>query len=336
MADAWKSIKVAKFEHVRMSPSVALLRVSGKPTRRHSRSGPRPVLVADDGHKISRFAALPSPVDERKVLRAAYSVGSDLIEPTTTFSLELSGGGVLPLAAPSPGAARILREPDAEPPSGLDGSTDPSSGSGERRSDLPFKLTELSARVAEAEQARDELETWRGELERRLTDTTDELSAAKAARAHDEAELSRLGGELAESGAKVDLLKAEVETLKEQLAPAGDVPYPPAQRETIARQAGQLAALLDDADGVSGLARKLVEARARAESLRAAASAEPLPPDSAGDGPLTAAREEVAELRGPLAPRESEPRIEVIRRAAEADARELAERELAQAASADA
>lgn len=285
MADAWKSMNVAEFESVRVSPSVALLRVSGKPARRHGRSGPRPVLVADDGHGLSRFVAIPAPVDERGVLRAAYSVPSELIEPTTTFSLELSGGGLLTLPSPSSGAVRILPEPDAKPASEVDDDVERAPGGDERRWALASKLTELSARVADAEAdahraatALAELETWRGELERRLTETTDELSAATAARAQDEAELSRLDAELAESEAKVDLLQAEVKALHAQL-----------------QQAGEPAAPVDHAEPVFEHA----EAPAEAASPQGA------------DG--------------------TEARIEEIRDAAEAQARELAERELAQA-----
>ncbi len=50
-----------------------------------------------------------------------------------------------------------------------------------------------------------ELEIWRGELEWRLTETTDQLSAAKATRAEDESVMGRLSGELADAKAKVHL-----------------------------------------------------------------------------------------------------------------------------------
>lgn len=301
MPDAWNSIRIREFEHILAAPTVTLLRVSGKPPRRRSASGPRPVLIANDGTTIRRFAAVPSPPDDRGVLRAAYSVSSDLLAPSTTFSLELNDGSVVALPAPQRGVPRLSPGPDVDSSSEPPDPPDPPEGTDERRSGLVSKLTELSARLAESEQARDaeakqsaaaseELETWRGELERRLTETVDELSQTKIARTHDEGELLRLGGELAEAEAKVELLQAHVTTLTGQLAQADDhrdvipgdagpapVPYSRAERESIARQAGQLAALLGSADQLTELAGELAEARALAEILHATATAEPAP-----------------------------------------------------------
>jgi chromosome segregation ATPase len=440
MSDIWKSIKIREFEHVLAAPSVALLRISGKPRRRHVGAGPRPVLLADDGQTVWRFAAIPSPPDDRRLLRAAYSVSSDLVTSRTVFSLELNDGGVIALPAPSPGTARLAPEPDAEPGAESVEPTQRPPGNHERRTELVTKLTELSSLLAESEQARGgleaaasearveadraneqlaplrahtadleqrlteaderaidgalvraaaeeraddlqrvcqqleqaneeqrehlrrleqdvaeavaardelehsvaplraareqaehelaetqdairamtterdelsrqasafdavavkareraaqaeaaaekataalrEIETWSGELERRLTDTTDELSAAKTARTQDEAELRRLGGEFAEADAKVELLQAQIKILNDPLADAGN-------------------------------GRRASDA-------------------------LTSAREEIEQLRAQLAQAreaEAEAGIDAIRRAAEAEARELAERELAQAA----
>ncbi len=380
MPDAWNAAKMREFEHVLAAPTVALLRVSGKPPRRRSTAGPRPVLVANDGQTIRRFAAIPSPPDDRGVLRAAYSVSSDLLAPNTTFSLELTDGTVVPLPPPLPGVSRLSPEPGAAAPPETPDAPEPPEGTDERRSGLVFKLTELSARVAESEQARDELqqsivplseaseriehellgareratraeteakqsaaaleelETWRGELERRLTETIDELSAAKIGRAQDEAELLRLGGELAEAEAKVELLQAEVTALADQLAqaeaapadaglapfpaagPAG-VPYSPSKRASIAHQAEQLAQLSE-----------ILHATATAT-----ASAEPAP-RGATDDELAVARAEIEELHTALTQAteaEAQARVEAVGHAAEAEARELAERELAQAASSD-
>jgi hypothetical protein len=373
MPDAWNSVKIREFEHVLAAPTVALLRLSGKPPRRRSTAGPRPVLVANDGQTIRRFAAIPSPPDDRGVLRAAYSVSSDLLAPSTTFSLELSDGTVVALPAPQPGVSRLSPEPGSEVQPAPD-APEPPDGTDERRSGLVSKLTELSARLAESEQARDELqqsvepisaaseriehellgareraaraeteakqsasalqelETWRGELERRLTETIDELSETKITRTQDEAELLRLGGELAEAQAKVELLQAQVTTLSDQLAQAearpaappadigpGAVPYSQSERATIAHQAGQLATLLGSAERLTELASELAEARTQAEILYAAASAEPPP-------------QEVSQA---AADPEGQARVEAVRDAAEAEARELAERELAEAASTD-
>jgi septal ring factor EnvC (AmiA/AmiB activator) len=393
MPDAWNAAKIREFEHVLAAPTVALLRVSAKPARRRSVVGPRPVLLADDGQAIRRFAAIPSPPDDRGVLRAAYSVSADLVAPNTAFSLELADGSILALPAPQPGEARLAREPDVEASAESADTTERPGGSDERRSDLVSKLTELSARLAESEQARDELEhsvpqlreagertehelaeareralraeaeaekaaaalqeldVWRGELERRLTETTDELSAVKHARTQEEDELRRLGGELAEAGAKVELLEAQVKTLDDQLTDAEDrrdapvvdempavPPYSSSERESLARQAGQLAALLANAERFSELAHELAEARAQAETLHVAASAEPASQAAGDDIALALAREEIEDLRAALAQArdaETQLRIEAVRHAAETEARELAERELAQAASVD-
>jgi hypothetical protein len=396
MPDAWNSVRIREFEHVLAAPTVALLRISGKPPRRRSTSGPRPVLIANDGQTIRRFAAIPSPPDDRGVLRAAYSVSSDLLAPSTTFSLELSDGTAIALPAPQPGVSRLSPEPGSDvPPEGTD-APEPPEGTDERRSGLVSKLTELSARLAESEQARDELqqsvepitaaneriehellgareraaraeteakqsasaleelETWRGELERRLTETVDELSETKTARAQDEAELVRLGDELAEAKAQVELMQAQVTTLTDQLAEnhadpvpsPPDTPYSPSERASIALQAGQLAALLGGAERLTELAGELAEARTQAEILQAAASAEPAPQEvvpAATEEALAIARSEIEALRGKLAQAQSQDpedpedltRVEAVRDAAEAEARELAERELAEAASPD-
>ena len=395
MPDAWNSIRIREFEHILAAPTVALLRVSGKPPRRRSTAGPRPVLVANDGTTIRRFVAIPSPPDDRGVLRAAYSVSSDLLAPSTTFSLELTDGSVVALPAPQPGVSRLSPDPrtgsSSEPPD----PPEPPEGTDERRSGLVSKLTELSARLAESEQARDELqqsvaplseaserieheligareraarseteakqsaaaleelETWRGELERRLTETIDELSETKIARTHDEGELLRLGGELAEAEAKVELLQAQLITLTDQLAQAearqdapaleagSAAPYSPSERESIAQQAGQLVALLGSAERLTELASELAGARAQAEILHATASAEPVAPaasQAATEDELAVAPAEIEDLPGELTQAgdaETQARAEAVSRAAEAEARELAEQELARAVSPD-
>lgn len=394
MPDAWNAVKIRDFEHVLATPTVTLLRVSGKPPRRRSTVGPRPVLIADDGETIRRFAAIPAPPDDRGVLRAAYSVSSDLLAPSTTFSLELTNGSVVALPAPQPGISRQSPAPSVDAQSEYPQTPEPPEGTDERRSGLVAKLTELSARLAESELARDELqrsvepisaaseriehellgareraaraeteakqsasalaelETWRGELERRLTQTIDELSEAKIARAQDEAELLRLGAELAEAQARADVLQAQVTTLTDQLAKADEraarlhpdpgveaVPYSHSERANIAQQAGQLAALLGSAELLTELASDLAQARTQAEILQAAASAEPAPQEvsqAATADALAIAPAEIEVLSGePAQAREpdEQARVEAIRVAAEAEARELAERELAEAAS---
>jgi chromosome segregation ATPase len=74
---------------------------------------------------------------------------------------------------------------------------------------LEHELVKARQRAAKAEAAKeqlaatlDELETWRGELERRLAATTTELAEATAARAADQRELKRLRAALGEAGGK--------------------------------------------------------------------------------------------------------------------------------------
>jgi chromosome segregation ATPase len=76
--------------------------------------------------------------------------------PEAAFRLELADGSLLELPAPAPGAAR--------PPAGT---------ADQRVRDLAAENERLSSTLAE-------LEVWRGELERRLTETTDQLADARA------------------------------------------------------------------------------------------------------------------------------------------------------------
>ncbi len=176
----------------------------------------------------------------------------------------------------------------------------------------------------------DELQTWRGELERRLAATTSELGVAKAAREADERELKRLrelmtdtgqhvehvavqGGEsshtFAAQAAEIELLMSEVASLRAGRDPTAErsgsatdpqtadrVAALEAERAEIARRAAELGA---------ALAQVLEPARLLAELAGAGES-----------GPAT----------GP------EANLELIGRAAERTAREQAERELRAAA----
>ena len=124
----------------------------------------------------------------------------------------------------------------------------------------------------------DELQTWRGELERRLAATTSELGVAKAAREADERELKRLrelmtdtgqhvehadvhGGEsshtIAAQAAEIELLMSEVASLRAGRDPTADrsgsatdpqaadrVAALEAERAEIARRAAELGAAL--------------------------------------------------------------------------------------------
>ena len=247
MSDAWHLAKIKRFEQVLAAPGITLLRVTARPPRRHGTPGERPILLADDGHIVNRYQALPSPRDPKGVLRAAYSVPTSFVTPETVFSLLLDDGAVLSLPAPAEGAARrptgtavplATEIPRAEadvllaarsplPPAGddpdepeveLDPSPSEVAVSGtvtapaERRSDIMSRVIELSAALAVAErEAREEREArqaLQAELTQRGAEATTASSDAEAARDTALAELESLRGEL---GQRVAAARAEAE-----------------------------------------------------------------------------------------------------------------------------
>ncbi len=156
MTDESNALKIAEFEHVAAGPSVTLLRVAGRVAPGDEAPEPRPALVAEHPGGLDRFDPLASPPDPAGVVRAAYSVPAGLIAPGTTFRLEFASGSLIALPAPMPGAARP-----------------PTAAADERVRHFAAENERLSSTLAE-------LETWRGELERRLTETTDLLADARA------------------------------------------------------------------------------------------------------------------------------------------------------------
>jgi hypothetical protein len=156
VTDESDALKIAEFEHVAAGPSVTLLRVAGRVPPGVQQPQPRPALMAEHPAGLDRFDPLPSPPDPAGVVRAAYSVPATMIAPATTFRLELASGSLIELPDPVPGVAR-QQTPVAD----------------ERVRHLAAENERLSSTLAE-------LETWRGELERRLTETTDQLADARA------------------------------------------------------------------------------------------------------------------------------------------------------------
>jgi hypothetical protein len=251
MSDAWRSSKIREFEQVSVSPSIALLRLAAKTTRRRPAGAPPPTLVADDGQTISHFAAIPASHDGRGVLHAAYPVPAQLLTAGTTFSLELADGQVMELPEPQPGPARTARRRGAgaavtRGPDGKERRTGPqaklatlSGELGEARHERPGEGEASDARAA-AELA--ELQTWSGELERRMADTTTELATAKATVEADATELERLRGLLAESEARVEMTQAEIVGLGERLRAAHvEIVRRAAESEARDRALGDLA-----------------------------------------------------------------------------------------------
>jgi hypothetical protein len=191
VTDESQSLAIGDFEHVAVGPSVVLLRVNGRSSRPRPTPDWRPTLVSDHGLGPKRFVALPSPPDPEGVLRAAYSVPAGLLDTEARFWLELDDGEILELGAPAPGTPRRPGASEATAPT-----------------EEPDQLAALSASLAEARERAtglqaenetlsstlEELEIWRGELERRLADTTTELADTRArlAQAHASAEMDAL------------------------------------------------------------------------------------------------------------------------------------------------
>jgi hypothetical protein len=190
VTDESQSVVIGEFEHVAVGSSVVLLRVSGRSSRPRPAADWRPTLVADHGSGRESFAALRSPPDAEGVLRAAYSVPAALLGPGTRFWLELDDGHAVELSEPAPGAARrpapagAPAEPAADQVATL---TAALAESRERAEQLQRENETMSATL-------EELEIWRGELERRLADITTELADARVrlAQAQATAELEAL------------------------------------------------------------------------------------------------------------------------------------------------
>jgi hypothetical protein len=195
VTDESPSLTIAEFEHVAVGPSVVLLRVNGR--SRDPRPAPdwRPTLIANHTGGPERFAPLPSPPDAEGVMRAAYSVPAALIAPETRFWLELADREIVELGSPAPGtprrhAAGAAAGGDEPPPADSDQLATLSSAlaqARERAAAVDAENRKLSATL-------EDLEIWRGELERRLADTTTELAETRAriTEAHAAAEMDAL------------------------------------------------------------------------------------------------------------------------------------------------
>ncbi len=206
---------------------------------------------------------------------------------------------------------------------------------------------------------RDELDTWRGELERRLADTTTELAAARAQFGENEGENeNELRERLADAEARAELATLQAAQAAERTAPDPDSSAPDsdssarirqleAQRVELSHRAQRLAALLAPADQLAELARALTEARADALELEAAAGAgvevaEHREPETgaterteateAAEDGESAMAERAADATGATDATDATDEIEAISRRAEAEAEQQAARELAEAA----
>lgn len=270
MTDPWRSAKITRCEQVPAAPSVTLLRIEARESRwRSGDATPPPILLADDGESVNRFAPLPAAPDERGMLRIAYSVPADAIAPQTVFSLRLADGSVLSLPRPTIGApwGDETTPATAEPPAAH--AQDESERLAAERDEAVRAAEALRQENERLQATVDELEVWRGELERRLAATTTELGTARTRLRENEQELGRL-----------------------RAGPAPGRPQAPVQGEsgatgsgTLSSRAAEVAALLRAADRVADAARELTEARARLTDTdttpATAAATAPAPPTEA-------------------------------------------------------
>jgi hypothetical protein len=107
----WKSIKIREFEYVVTGPSMSLLRVSARAPRRRG-TGARPTLLVQNGVEEHSFEPIQAPPDAHRVLRAAYSVPSELNKPGCRFWLVHEGGSRTKLPTPREGVARLMEPLD--------------------------------------------------------------------------------------------------------------------------------------------------------------------------------------------------------------------------------
>ena len=224
------------------APSSGLLRVTAEaPHQQAGAPDDRPTLIAANGQDVTRIRALASPPDSEHVVRAAYSVPTELIRPETVFSLELPDGDVIRLPAPvtrapttSPGngdddaeqrtapAPKALRQELTEANRRAEDALLEAAAARDRGEALERRITELEESLRERQAALDELEMWRGELERRLASMSTELGRAKAAgvpagageaEGIDLAELARAAAADAGAVAAYELAEAAAEPL---------------------------------------------------------------------------------------------------------------------------
>src|SRR5262249_20272746 len=140
------TIELEQFERIEAAPDRALLRVAARPDARRAGNGP-PTLVIDDGARLHRLAPLPAPADPTGLMRAAYSAPVALLQGRTACALELGGGAVVDLPAPTRRARRAAwRETQNGAPFA------PPATRGELESDLveERKLRDEAERRAEA------------------------------------------------------------------------------------------------------------------------------------------------------------------------------------------
>jgi chromosome segregation ATPase len=347
------AMELEEFEQVPAVPGTALLRVlAHRPQRRDSDQ--RPTLLAGDGETVHRFAPLPAPPDPSGTLRAAYPVPVLLLGPHSTYALELSGGRVVDLPAPTPGSRRVAsrarRDQDREAVDRLKrealqtdrklaaadaalADADARAAASAREAAVAQTLAEtlgvhvadLQAGVLEQVERNDALERGVADAERERSRLEHELSTAQAARA-------RLEHEVAHAHDGLKVMTAERDELTRQVDAHDAVAIKARERAKHAEDARNdvAAALRELETWPAELERRLTEMTGELGVVtEARQEAEQEVKDLAAA--LIDARAKVEGLRGGLEAAQAsahDANVEVVRLTAEAQARAQAETEL--------
>jgi chromosome segregation ATPase len=279
---AWLSAGIQEFEQVTLDNGTELFRVRAR-GRRGDNPEPRPVLVTLEQHGIAHtYEPLSSGGDRRGQLRLAYAVPTELVVPSTVFSLQLPDGYRIELPEPTPGESR------AEPE---DGQPSENGELGSEQRDAPEPGDDAVRRIVELEQERGELRSSNDELWRRLADLTGgREQAAEAATQADE--------ELQSVRASHEAVEQELRSTRESVAHAlNDLELAHAERDA-ARQAAESAQSERD----NALAAEASARLARDEALAHAAAAQ-AERDAARDDAESARAERDESLRAAEAAR---------------------------------
>jgi hypothetical protein len=214
VSSAWLSADIQEFEQVTLDNGTELFRVRAR-ARRGDDPEPRPVLVTREQDGIAHtYEPLSSGGDRRGQLRLAYAVPTELVVPSTVFSLQLPDGYRIELPKATPGESRA--EPEA-------GKRSDDAEQGWEQRDAPEPDDGSARRIAELEQELGELRSSNDELWRRLADLTAERDearqAAEAAHAErdealettrdDRPEDAQLTARLRQLQARTELLRAD-------------------------------------------------------------------------------------------------------------------------------
>ncbi len=176
MSDRDTEFELLEFEQVEAAPGTALLRIAARPG---AAIAPGPLtLVISDGpveHRHEQLPALPGPPD---MIRVAFSAPLEHVGPGVAYALELPGGRLIRLPAPSrrPSALTSVFQPEHGPAGARPVASGPPAGGQD------------ASRLAEAEERAESRRIAIVELERRLQGERERRAAAELDVAHLRAE----------------------------------------------------------------------------------------------------------------------------------------------------